>query len=50
MSELPPPPTVNGGKDVDSMDEDYVYDVFYQRPTTYREFYEPGSNSNIATL
>ena len=50
VSELPPPPTVNGGKDVDSMDEDYVYDVFYHRPTTARELYDPASSANIAKL
>ncbi|KAI0770389.1 hypothetical protein C8Q74DRAFT_1275190 [Fomes fomentarius] len=49
VSELPPPP-VKGGKDDEDMEQDYVYDVFYHRPTTFQELYQPGSNSNIATL
>ena len=49
VSELPLPP-VKGGKDADVMEDDYVYDVFYHRPTTFQELYEPGSNSNIAKL
>ncbi|KAI0754619.1 hypothetical protein C8Q80DRAFT_1139964 [Daedaleopsis nitida] len=40
VSELPPPP----------QEDDYVYDVFYHRPTTFQELYEPGSSSNIAKL
>ncbi|KAI0671088.1 hypothetical protein C8Q78DRAFT_973889 [Trametes maxima] len=49
MDEITPPsssPVPNG----DSMDEDYVYDVFYHRPTTFQELYEPGAGSNIAKL
>ncbi|KAI0655602.1 hypothetical protein C8Q70DRAFT_1018812 [Cubamyces menziesii] len=47
----PPAPTPQTtGAHGDGMDEDYVYDVFYQRPTTFQEFYEPGSASNIAKL
>ncbi|OSD02486.1 hypothetical protein PYCCODRAFT_1435477 [Trametes coccinea BRFM310] len=34
----------------EGMDEDYVYDVFYQRPTTFAELYDPSSGSNIAKL
>ncbi len=49
VSELPPPP-VKGGKDDEDMEQDYVYDVFYHRPTTFQELYQPGTNSNIATL
>ena len=32
------------------MDEDYVYDVFYHRPTTAKELYDPASSANIAKL
>ncbi|KAI0643013.1 hypothetical protein C8Q79DRAFT_981200 [Trametes meyenii] len=49
MNEIIPPspsPVQNG----DNMDEDYVYDVFYHRPTTFQELYEPGATSNIAKL
>ncbi|KAH9924625.1 uncharacterized protein BXZ73DRAFT_79186 [Epithele typhae] len=46
---LPPAP-VNGEKDSASMDEDYVYDVFYHHPTTVQELCAPGSASNIARL
>ncbi|PCH40364.1 hypothetical protein WOLCODRAFT_117143 [Wolfiporia cocos MD-104 SS10] len=32
-------------------DNDYVYDVFYQRPTTFQELYEPSTSIyNIGTL
>lgn len=33
-------------------DEDYVYDVFYQRQSTLQEMYTPSSSvsGNIATL
>ncbi|KAH9891997.1 hypothetical protein C8Q73DRAFT_763543 [Cubamyces lactineus] len=47
----PPAPTPQTtGAHGEGMDEDYVYDVFYQRPTTFQELYEPGSGSNIAKL
>ncbi|RPD73974.1 hypothetical protein L226DRAFT_535871 [Lentinus tigrinus ALCF2SS1-7] len=51
VSELTPPsPAVKAEKGGDDMNDDYVYDVFYHRPTTLRELYEPGSASNIAKL
>lgn len=33
-------------------DDDYVWDVFYQRPTTFQDLYTPTSSisGNIATL
>ncbi|PIL35209.1 hypothetical protein GSI_02999 [Ganoderma sinense ZZ0214-1] len=51
VSDLTPPPakSIKGVKDTDGMDEDYVYDVFYHRPTTNKELYDPTS-SNIAKL
>ncbi|KAH9845993.1 hypothetical protein C2E23DRAFT_626666 [Lenzites betulinus] len=49
VSDLAPPSAPAEGND-DSMDEDYVYDVFYHRPTTFQELYEPGTGSNIAKL
>ncbi|KAI0629842.1 hypothetical protein C8Q77DRAFT_1138916 [Trametes polyzona] len=42
----PSPAPANG----DGMDEDYVYDVFYHRPTTLQELYNPSAGSNIAKL
>ncbi|OCH91098.1 hypothetical protein OBBRIDRAFT_792609 [Obba rivulosa] len=39
------------GFSTDGDDGDYVYDVFYQRPTTFEELYLPASTSgNIGTL
>ena len=32
------------------MDEDFVYDVFYHRPTTLQELYDSEPGSNIAKL
>ncbi|KAI1789407.1 hypothetical protein LXA43DRAFT_1021522 [Ganoderma leucocontextum] len=52
VSDLAPPSparSIKGGKDADRMDEDYVYDVFYHRPATDKELYDPNS-SNIAKL
>lgn len=52
VSDLAPPSpakSVKGGKDADGMDEDYVYDVFYHRPATSKDLYDPNS-SNIAKL
>ncbi|CCL99468.1 uncharacterized protein FIBRA_01486 [Fibroporia radiculosa] len=43
------PSSANGTAPGD--DNDYVYDVFYQRPTTFQELYEPSlSIMNIGTL
>lgn len=45
MSELTPPVAATSSEgDV----EDYVYDVFYHRPS--QDSYEPGSSSNVAKL
>ncbi|EMD39681.1 hypothetical protein CERSUDRAFT_103673 [Gelatoporia subvermispora B] len=59
VSDIPPPssssnsilaPSVSGNVS-DGEDGDYVYDVFYQRPTTFEELYLPTSGSgNIGTL
>ncbi|TBU39125.1 hypothetical protein BD309DRAFT_970384 [Dichomitus squalens] len=49
VSELTPPAPGMPVKG-DGMDEDYVYDVFYHRPTTAKELYDPASSSNIAKL
>ncbi|CDO69272.1 hypothetical protein BN946_scf185042.g174 [Trametes cinnabarina] len=46
----PSPAAQTSSANGDGMDEDYVYDVFYQRPTTFAELYEPGAGSNIAKL
>ncbi|KAI0351434.1 hypothetical protein OH77DRAFT_1411178 [Trametes cingulata] len=50
VNEIAPPSPSPAAANGDSMDEDYVYDVFYQRPTTFRELYDPGAGSNIAKL
>ncbi|KAI8971149.1 hypothetical protein BD414DRAFT_426682 [Trametes punicea] len=54
VNDVAPPSPVPApqatGANGESMDEDYVYDVFYQRPTTFAELYEPGAGSNIARL
>ena len=49
MSELIAPSSATPVKG-DGMDEDYVYDVFYHRPTTAKELYDPASSANIAKL
>ena len=49
MSELIASPSATSAKG-DGMDEDYVYDVFYHRPTTAKELYDPASSANIAKL
>jgi len=47
MPVLPP----SGSAQPTMDDSDYVYDVFYQRPTTFQELYEPSiSMGNIGTL
>ncbi|KAI0373829.1 hypothetical protein BV20DRAFT_1049746 [Pilatotrama ljubarskyi] len=50
VNEIGPPSPSPAAANGDSMDEDYVYDVFYQRPTTFQELYDPGAGSNIAKL
>ncbi|KAL1950234.1 hypothetical protein VTO73DRAFT_5358 [Trametes versicolor] len=45
---LPSPSEAEANGDI--MDEDYVFDVFYHRPTTFQELYEPGASTNIAKL
>lgn len=48
-SMSPLPPSASGRPIGD--DDDYVYDVFYQRPTTFEALYEPSmSMGNIGTL
>ncbi|KAI0823177.1 hypothetical protein BC628DRAFT_1421048 [Trametes gibbosa] len=44
------PPSAPADATGESMEEDYVYDVFYHRPATLQELYEPGTGSNIAKL
>ena len=47
---VPPHAPGKGDKDADSMEEDYVYDVFFHRPTTVQDLYHSEAGSNIAKL
>ncbi|KAI0761986.1 hypothetical protein BD413DRAFT_720656, partial [Trametes elegans] len=50
VDDISPPSAPQTPANGDGMDEDYVYDVFYHRPTTSRELYDAGAGSNIAKL
>ncbi|KAH9950616.1 hypothetical protein B0H21DRAFT_819076 [Amylocystis lapponica] len=50
-SELPPGSTLpSASAAVNGVDDDYVWDVFYQRPTTFQQLFEPSQSGNIGTL
>lgn len=50
VNDIPLPSPSEAETNGDIMDEDYVFDVFYHRPTTFQELYEPGASNNIAKL